>query len=228
MQNGRVGGARILVVEDSEAIRVPIVTALSAQGFQVAAAADGSDLEGQLPAYPPDLVILDVMLPGRDGFELLRVIRRTSTAAVLMLTARDALADRVQGLTGGADDYLVKPFAMAELVARIHAVLRRSRPGGSSISIDDLVINDDATLVRRSGDLVELTDTERRLLAYLAAHRERVVSKAQILTAVWGYDGFDDNVVEVHISSLRRKLEAGGRSRLVHTVRGRGYLLGTT
>jgi DNA-binding response OmpR family regulator len=217
-----------LVVEDSEAIRVPIVTALSAQGFQVASAADGSDLESLLPSLAPDLVILDVMLPGRDGFELLRMIRRTSTAAVLMLTARDALGDRVQGLTGGADDYLVKPFAMAELVARIHAVLRRSRPGGSSISIDDLVINDDATLVRRSGDLVELTDTERRLLAYLAAHRERVVSKTQILTAVWGYDGFDDNVVEVHISSLRRKLEAGGRSRLVHTVRGRGYLLGTT
>jgi DNA-binding response OmpR family regulator len=217
-----------LVVEDSEAIRVPIVTALSAQGFQVASAADGSDLESLLPSLAPDLVILDVMLPGRDGFELLRMIRRTSTAAVLMLTARDALADRVQGLTGGADDYLVKPFAMAELVARIHAVLRRSRTGGSSISIDDLVINDDATLVRRSGDLVELTDTERRLLAYLAAHREQVVSKTQILTAVWGYDGFDDNVVEVHISSLRRKLEAGGRSRLVHTVRGRGYLLGTT
>ncbi|HKX16323.1 MAG TPA: response regulator transcription factor [Propionibacteriaceae bacterium] len=223
-----MGGARILVVEDSEAIRVPIVKALSAQGFQVAAAADGSDLEGLLPCLGPDLVILDVMLPGRDGFELLQVIRRTSTTAVLMLTARDALADRVQGLTGGADDYLVKPFAMAELVARIHAVLRRSRPGAGSISIDDLVINDDATLVRRSGDLVELTDTERRLLAYLAAHRERVVSKTQILTGVWGYDGFDDNVVEVHISSLRRKLEAGGRSRLVHTVRGRGYLLGTT
>jgi DNA-binding response OmpR family regulator len=228
VQNGRVNAARILVVEDSEAIRVPIVTALSAQGFQVASAADGSDLESLLPSLAPDLVILDVMLPGRDGFELLRMIRRTSTAAVLMLTARDALGDRVQGLTGGADDYLVKPFAMAELVARIHAVLRRSRPGGSSISIDDLVINDDATLVRRSGDLVELTDTERRLLAYLAAHREQVVSKTQILTAVWGYDGFDDNVVEVHISSLRRKLEAGGRSRLVHTVRGRGYLLGTT
>jgi DNA-binding response OmpR family regulator len=217
-----------LVVEDSEAIRVPIVTALSAQGFQVASAADGSDLERLLPSLAPDLVILDVMLPGRDGFQLLGVIRRTSTAAVLMLTARDGLADRVQGLTGGADDYLVKPFAMAELVARIHAVLRRSRPGGSSISIDDLVINDDATLVRRSGNLVELTDTERRLLAYLAAHRERVVSKTQILTAVWGYDGFDENVVEVHISSLRRKLEVGGRSRLVHTVRGRGYLLGTT
>ena len=228
VQNDRVTAARILVVEDSNAIRVPVVTALSAQGFELASAADGSELERLLPSFAPDLVILDVMLPGRDGFELLQVVRRASTAAVLMLTARDSLADRLLGLTGGADDYLVKPFAMAELVARIHAVLRRSRPGGSSISIDDLVINDDATLVQRCGESLDLTDTERRLLGYLAAHRDRVVSKTQILTAVWGYDGFDDNVVEVHVSSLRRKLEAGGRSRLVHTVRGRGYLLGTT
>jgi DNA-binding response OmpR family regulator len=228
MQNGGVAGARILMVEDSDAIRLPVVTALTAQGFHVASVADGSDLEGLLPSFAPDLVILDIMLPGRDGFELLQVIRRTSTAAVLMLTAKDALADRVQGLTEGADDYLIKPFAMAELVARIHAVLRRSRPGGSSISVDDLVINDDVTLVRRGEESLDLTETERRLLGYLAAHRDRVVSKTQILTSVWGYDGFDENVVEVHISSLRRKLEAGGRSRLVHTVRGRGYLLGTT
>jgi DNA-binding response OmpR family regulator len=228
MQNGGVGGARILMVEDSDAIRLPVVTALTAQGFHVASVADGSDLEGLLPSFAPDLVILDIMLPGRDGFELLQVIRRTSTAAVLMLTAKDALADRVHALTEGADDYLIKPFAMAELVARIHAVLRRSRPGGSSISVDDLVINDEVTLVRRGEESLDLTETERRLLGYLAAHRDRVVSKTQILTSVWGYDGFDENVVEVHISSLRRKLEAGGRSRLVHTVRGRGYLLGTT
>src|SRR4029450_13466104 len=104
------------------------------------------------------------MLPSRDGFELLQVIRRTSTAAVLMLTARDALSERVQGLTEGADDYVIKPFAIAELVARIHAVLRRSRPGGSSISIDDLVINDDASLVQRCGESLDLTDTERRRL----------------------------------------------------------------
>jgi DNA-binding response OmpR family regulator len=217
-----------LVVEDSDAIRTPVVTALSAQGFQLASVTDGSDLESLLPSFAPDLVILDIMLPGRDGFKLLEVIRRTSTAAVLMLTARDALADRVQGLTGGADDYVIKPFAMAELVARIHAVLRRTRAGGSSISVEDLVINDDVTLVQRGQESLDLTETERRLLGYLAAHRDRVVSKTQILTAVWGYDGFDENVVEVHISSLRRKLEAGGRSRLVHTVRGRGYLLGAT
>jgi DNA-binding response OmpR family regulator len=202
------------------------VTALTAHGFAVDSAPDGADLEGQLPSFAPDLVILDVMLPGRDGFALLTVVRQTSRAAVLMLTARDALSDRLLGLTSGADDYLVKPFAMAELVARVTAVLRRSRAGGSSISVEDLVINDDATLVQRDGTALELTDTERRLLGYLAAHRDRVVSKTQILTAIWGYDGFDENVVEVHVSSLRRKLEDGGRSRLVHTVRGRGYRLG--
>ncbi len=218
--------ARILVIEDSDAIRLPMSTALSAQGFDVAAAASGDHLERQLAAHPPDLVILDVMLPGRDGFVLLEVIRRTSTAAVLMLTARDALADRLHGLGQGADDYLVKPFAMAELVARIHAVLRRTKPGGSSIAVDDLVINEDLSQVQRAGARVDLTETERRLLGYLAQHRDRVVSKTQILTAVWGYEGFDENVIEVHVSSLRRKLEAGGGSRLVHTVRGRGYRLG--
>ena len=145
-----------------------------------------------------------------------------------MLTARDSLADRVHGLTRGADDYLVKPFAMAELVARIHALLRRTRPGGSGMAVADLVINEDVSRVQRAGVELDLTETERRLLGYLAAHREGVVSKAQILTAVWGYDGFDENVVEVHVSSLRRKLEAGGGSRLLHTVRGRGYRLGAS
>jgi DNA-binding response OmpR family regulator len=225
-ENWPVTAARILMVEDSDAIRLPVVTALTAHGFTVDGAADGSDLEHRLPAFAPDLVILDVMLPGRDGFALLGVVRKASTAAVLMLTAKDTLADRLHGLRSGADDYLVKPFAMAELVARVHAVLRRTRPGGGSISVGDLVISDDATSVQRDGSSLDLTETERRLLDYLAAHRERVVSKTQILTAIWGYDGFDENVVEVHVSSLRRKLEAGGRSRLVHTVRGRGYLLG--
>jgi DNA-binding response OmpR family regulator len=224
----RVTAARILMIEDSDAIRLPVVTALTAHGFAVEAAADGADLERRLGAFGPDLVVLDVMLPGRDGFMLLEVVRRTSTAAVLILTARDTLADRLQGLTAGADDYLVKPFAMAELLARVHAVLRRTRPGGATVAVGDLVLSDGASRVERDGEPLELTDTERRLLGYLAAHRERVVSKTQILTAVWGYDGFDENVVEVHVSSLRRKLEAGGRPRLVHTVRGRGYQLGTT
>ena len=218
--------ARILVVEDSDAIRLAVSTALGAQGFEVDALADGTLLEERLLAGAPDLVLLDVMLPGRDGFALLAQVRRLSRVAVLMLTARDALADRLQGLAEGADDYLVKPFAMAELVARCHALLRRARPGGSETRIADLVLDEEASRVSRAGVPLELTATERALLAFLAAHRDRVVTKLQILTAVWGYGGFDENVVEVHVSSLRRKLEAGGGSRLVHTVRGRGYRLG--
>ena len=218
--------ARILIIEDNEAIRLAVTTTLSAQGFDTDGLADGTTLEHRLAECPPDLVLLDVMLPGRDGFELLGVLRRRSTAAVLMLTARDGLAERVQGLSQGADDYLVKPFAMAELTARCHALLRRSRPGGNEIEVGDLVVSDGASRVTHAGRVLDLTGTERRLLGYLITHRERVVSKTQILTAVWGYDGFDENVVEVHVSALRRKLEADGARRLVHTVRGLGYRLG--
>ncbi|MET0692371.1 MAG: response regulator transcription factor [Propionibacteriaceae bacterium] len=217
--------SRILVVEDSDAIRVPLAATLSAHGFEVEAASDGADLETTIRAFAPDLVILDVMLPGRDGFALLEVVRSTSTAGVVMLTARDGVADRVHGLSRGADDYVVKPFALAELIARVLAVLRRVRPGGATIAIGDLLINDDVSVVKRGERLIDLTDTERRVLSYLAGQQGRVVTKTQILTAVWGYDGFDENLVEVHVSSLRRKLEAGG-ARVVHTIRGRGYLLG--
>ncbi|MGI3785488.1 MAG: response regulator transcription factor [Janthinobacterium lividum] len=222
-----MGPSRVLVVEDSGAIRVAVQAALRAEGFSVESRPDGDDLELQLATFVPDLVVLDLMLPGRSGFELLPVLRRSSRAAVLVLTARDALDDRLTGLSAGADDYLAKPFAMSELVARIRAVLRRTRPEGSTTAVGDLTVNDDATLVRRAGRTLDLTDTERRLLGYLAAHRERVVTKTQLLTAVWGYEGFDPNVVEVHVSSLRRKLEAGGGTRLVHTVRHQGYRLAT-
>jgi DNA-binding response OmpR family regulator len=216
----------VLVIEDSEAIRLPVATALSALGYEVEAWPDGLALSARLGPAAPDLVILDVMLPGRDGFDLLREIRRTSTAAVIMLTARDTTADRVRGLTGGADDYLVKPFAMAELVARVQAVLRRVGAGGGATAVGDLVISQDLSSITRDGRELELTETERRLLGYLAVHRDRVVSKTQILTAIWGYDGFDENVVEVNISALRRKIENDGQSRLLRTVRGRGYVLG--
>ena len=220
-----MAASRILIVEDSDAIRVPVQTALTAHGFETRGLADGQDLEATIGSFGPDLVLLDVMLPGRDGFTLLPVVRRTSTAGVIMLTARDSTGDRVQGLAGGADDYVVKPFAIAELLARVHAVLRRIRPSGGVVQVDDLEIGSDALVVARGGVRVELTDTERRVLAYLAAHRDVVVSKTQILTAVWGYEGFDDNVVEVYVSALRRKLEAAGGPRLLHTVRGQGYLL---
>lgn len=224
----RMAASKILVVEDSDAIRLSVATVLRAQGYVVTERADGRDLEAVLGQTAPDVVVLDVMLPGRDGFDLLEVIRRTGDAAVIMLTARDTTADRVRGLGAGADDYLVKPFAMAELVARIQAVLRRSRPDGGTVRVGELELDEDLVRVSSADQPVQLTETERRVLAYLVGHREQVVSKTQILTAVWGYDGFAENLVEVNVSTLRRKLEAQGQSRVLHTVRGRGYRLSAT
>jgi DNA-binding response OmpR family regulator len=220
--------SRVLVVEDSDAVRLSVGAVLRSQGYLVTECTDGSDLESVLGQHTPDVVVLDVMLPGRDGFELLDVVRRSGDAAVIMLTARDTTADRVRGLGAGADDYLVKPFAMAELVARVRAVLRRSRPDGGTTEIGELELDEDLVRVSSAGRPVQLTETERRVLAYLVGHREQVVSKTQILTAVWGYDGFADNLVEVNVSTLRRKLEAGGQARVVHTIRGRGYRLSAT
>ncbi len=214
--------ARVLVVEDAEAIRRAVVAGLAEAGFGASGRSDGRVLEDDLAAFRPDLVVLDVMLPGRDGFALLDVVRRHSDAGVVMLTARDAVDDRLCGLHGGADDYVVKPFALAELVARVTAVLRRMGRTPSTVEVGDLVVDAAAGTVLRAGSPVELTATELRLLDYLAAQRGRVVSKGQILTRVWGYTDYDPNLVEVHVSALRRKL---GEPRLVHTVRGLGYVL---
>ncbi|MEV0681071.1 response regulator transcription factor [Actinosynnema sp. NPDC050436] len=216
--------ARVLVIEDAEAIGAAVSSALRDAGYQVQVRPDGRDLEGELTRFRPDLVVLDVMLPGRDGFMLLEVIRRTSGAGVVMLTARDGVADRLRGLDRGADDYVVKPFVLAELVARVSAVLRRLGRTPSTVQIGDLVVDADSAVVLRGGAPVELTATELRLLRYLAAQRGRVVGKTQILTAVWGYEDYDPNLVEVHVSALRRKLEEHG-PRLLHTVRGLGYVL---
>ncbi|HEX4100142.1 MAG TPA: response regulator transcription factor [Pseudonocardiaceae bacterium] len=214
--------ARVLVVEDAEAIRVAVQTGLAAAGFVVRGRVDGTDLERELQGFRPDLVVLDVMLPGRDGFALLAVVRRQGDAGVLMLTARDAVDDRLRGLHGGADDYLVKPFVLAELVARVSAVLRRRGKVPYPIEVGDLLVDTAAAVVRRGDRSLELTATEWRLLDYLAAQRGRVVSKEQILGAVWGYQDYDPNLVEVHVLALRRKL---GEPRLLHTVRGLGYVL---
>lgn len=215
------GAPVVLLVEDAPAIRLAVRAALTAEGFAVEPLADGATLEQELTRVRPDLVVLDVMLPGRDGFALLEVVRATGDVPVLMLTARDATADRVRGLTSGADDYLVKPFAMAELVARCRVLLRR---GGvvPVLRVGDLELRDEGRQVSRAGAPIELTETERRVLAYVAARPGRTVSKTQLLTAVWGYDGFDPNLVEVHVSALRRKLEQHG-PRVLHTVRGAGY-----
>lgn len=210
------------MVEDAEAIRVAVQTGLAAAGFVVRGRVDGTDLERELQGFRPDLVVLDVMLPGRDGFALLAVVRRQGDAGVLMLTARDAVDDRLRGLHGGADDYLVKPFVLAELVARVSAVLRRRGKVPYPIEVGDLLVDTAAAVVRRGDRSLELTATEWRLLDYLAAQRGRVVSKEQILGAVWGYQDYDPNLVEVHVLALRRKL---GEPRLLHTVRGLGYVL---
>lgn len=217
--------SRILLVEDSEVIRASVQAALQSQGHQVKALPDGTDLETTVAGFKPELVILDVMMPGRDGFELLEVVHTISKAGVIMLTAKDGIEDRVRSLSQGADDYISKPFVMAELLARVTAVLRRSSLQGSSVEIGGLVISDNASNVTYNGNQVKLTETERRLLAELAKFPGQVVSKAQLLTSVWGYGGYDVNIVEVHIFSLRKALEKFG-PRVIHTVRQRGYRLG--
>ncbi|MEI4271427.1 response regulator transcription factor [Klenkia sp. LSe6-5] len=222
MRTDRTPRPRVLVVEDEAAIRDGVVTALADEGCLVEGRADGSGLAADLEGFRPDLVVLDVMLPGRDGLDLAGDVRRAGDAGIVVLTARDAVPDRLAGFAAGADDYLVKPFAMAELVARVRAVLNRRGRWPAAVEVGDLVVDEPAGTATRAGARLDLTATELRLLAYLVGNRGRTVSKTQILTQVWGYGDYDPNLVEVHVSALRRKLEAHG-DRLVHTVRGLGY-----
>ncbi|WP_051959693.1 response regulator transcription factor [Mycolicibacterium neoaurum] len=217
----------VLLVEDSAAIRDMVAEALRDAGFTVSAYSDGDGLEERLAGHRPDAVILDVMIPGRDGFELIDVVREWGESGIIMLTARDGLPDRLRGLDGGADDYVVKPFEMPELLSRVNAVLRRRGTLASIIELGDLLVDKDAAVATRAGQPLSLTATELKLLEFLIDQRGRIVSAAQILDAVWGYTAYDDNLVHVHMSSLRRKLEAHG-PRLVHTVRGIGYRLQLT
>ncbi|MFF3566234.1 response regulator transcription factor [Nocardia jiangxiensis] len=219
VQNGR-----ILVIEDAEAIRAAVASGLRAAGHEILARPDGGELERDLAQFRPDVVVLDVMLPGRDGFALLESVRAHCAAGVVMLTARDGVQDRVRGLRAGSDDYVVKPFDLTELVARVEALLRRMGKLQNKITIADLVVDVESGIVLRGNETVTLTATEFKLLTYLAAHRDQVVTKTQILTAVWGYEDYDPNLVEVYVSAVRRKLEEHG-PRLLHTVRGMGYAL---
>ncbi|GAA4666293.1 response regulator transcription factor [Frondihabitans cladoniiphilus] len=214
--------ARILLVDDDETIRTSVATSLTAEGFSCRTASDGFALTSHLADFLPDLVILDWMLPGPSGIQLAQTVRTVSDAAVLMLTARDEVDDRLRGFSEGIDDYLVKPFAMAELIARSTAVLRRRGRVPSIIEVGDLLVDQNAGIARRGGATLDLTATEFRLLEFLASSRGRTLSKGQILTQVWGYDDYDPNLVEVHLSSLRRKMEVQG-PRLIHTIRGLGY-----
>jgi two-component system OmpR family response regulator len=221
--------ARVLVVDDEESITQLVSTVLRYEGFEVQCAADGRSAVTQAQQFRPDLVVLDVMLPDWDGFEVYRRLAAESAQLpVLFLTARDAPADRVHGLTLGADDYVGKPFSLEELVARVRAVLRRTRgdSGAQQLHYADLIIDEDAHEVRRGERLIELTPTEYHLLRYLLINAGRVVSKAQILDHVWRYDfNGDASVVETYVSYLRKKLDRRGETPLIQTVRGFGYAI---
>jgi len=217
---------RVLVVEDDGLIRSTLEVALAGEGYVVHALPDGTSLLSCLEQFRPDLALLDVRLPtGPDGYGMARSLRDRSTLPILFLTAADTVDDRLAGFQAGGDDYLVKPFSMAELLARVQALLRRAgRLTSRSWQVADLVVDDGARSVARGGLPVELTRTEYDLLAMLAQNVGVVLSKTQLLTKVWGFDAYDANLVEVHMSALRRKLEAAG-PRLIHTVRGAGYVL---
>jgi two-component system OmpR family response regulator len=222
-------GERLLLVDDEENLRSMLEAALRHNGFEVSSAANGRDALAAAEADRPDLIVLDVMLPDLDGFEVCRRLRADGhRTPVLFLTAKDATEDRVRGLTLGGDDYLVKPFSLDELVARANAVLRRAglaRQDDTILRCGDLEIDDDAHRVTRGGKEVSLSPTEYNLLRFLLQNQGRVLSKAQILDHVWQYDfGGDGGVVETYIGYLRRKVD-NVEPRLIHTLRGVGYTL---
>ncbi|MFC0434645.1 response regulator transcription factor [Kutzneria buriramensis] len=219
---------RVLVVDDEPAVRESISRSLRFEGYEVELAADGESALKFQAARPADAVVLDVMMPVIDGLETCRRLRATGDRVpVLMLTARRAIGDRVTGLDAGADDYLVKPFALEELLARLRALLRRTDTGGSEkLVFGDLELNVTARTVLRGDRQIELTRTEFDLLELLLRHPRRVLSRSVLFTEVWGYDfGTGSNSLDVYIGYLRRKLEAHGEPRLVHTIRGVGYVL---
>ena len=218
---------RILVVEDDRKVARFIQKGLQEEGHAVDVLLDGGDAGEQASAIDYDAVVLDLMLPKRSGLEVLRDIRaRKAEMAVMILTARDSVAERVAGLDGGADDYLAKPFALAELSARLRALGRRGRTHANTIRLADLEVDTVRRTVRRAGRVIDLKPKEYALLAFLMQHTDRPVTRSLIIEHVWNIH-FDSisNVVEVHINSLRTKIDRGFDVPLIHTVRGVGYML---
>jgi two-component system OmpR family response regulator len=224
-----VSEATVLVVDDEEYIRDLVTSSLRLAGFTARSVPDGSQALAAIPTTRPDLVILDIRLPGMDGLDVCRTLRAEGNdIPIIFLTARDTPDDRVNGFTKGGDDYITKPFSLEELVARVRAVLRRSRPAdrhGSRFSYADLALDEETMQVSRAGQRIQLSPTEFKLLRYLLLNAERVLSKTQILNHVWQYD-FDGkgSAVENYISYLRKKVDVI-EPRLIHTVRGFGYVL---
>jgi DNA-binding response OmpR family regulator len=225
--DGHERQARVLIVEDDDDIAQVLQRSLRLEGYETRIAADGEAALGAANDFVPDLVVLDLGLPKLDGIEVARRLRAGDDVPILMLTARDAVESRVEGLDSGADDYLVKPFERQELLARLRALLRRRPPRGSaSLVVADLSLNPDTHEVRRGDRVVELTQREFELLEYLMRNERIVVPRQRLLEDVWGYDPFaTTNTIEVFVSNLRRKLEGGGEPRLLHTIRGAGYVL---
>ncbi|WP_329039284.1 response regulator transcription factor [Streptomyces sp. NBC_00178] len=221
---------RVLVVDDEAPLAELLSMALRYEGWEVRSAGDGADAVRTARDFRPDAVILDVMLPDMDGLAVLgRLRRELSDVPVLFLTARDAVEDRIAGLTAGGDDYVTKPFSLEEVVARLRGLIRRSGTASvrseSTLVVGDLVLDEDSHEVSRGDDFIHLTATEFELLRFLMRNPRRVLSKAQILDRVWNYDfGGQANVVELYISYLRKKIDAG-RSPMIHTRRGAGYLI---
>ena len=224
---------RALVVDDEQTLAELVGMALRYEGWEVRAAFDGDAAITAARDFRPDIVVLDVMLPGMDGLAALRRIREElPDVPVLFLTARDGVEDRIAGLTAGGDDYVTKPFSIEELVLRLRGLLRRSRAVAVSapavIQVGDLTLDEDTREVHRAGELIALTATEFDLLRYLMRNARRVLSKAQILDRVWHYDfGGNANIVELYISYLRKKIDTG-REPMIHTMRGFGYVLKPT
>jgi len=220
---GATSPARVVVVEDEGLVSDAIAAALRAEGLSPVVFDDhvGAD---RVLAEAPDLLVVDVILPHGDGFDLARKVLARRDVPVIFVTARDGVRDRLEGFSVGADDYLPKPFALEELLARVRVVLRRRGRLEGALRVGDLVVDEASGDARRGGAELGLTPTELRLLAFFVRHRGLVLSKPQLLTQVWGYDAYDPNVVEVHVSALRRKLEQAG-PRIIHTVHGLGYRL---
>jgi two-component system response regulator MprA len=220
---------KILVVDDDTAVRDSLRRALQLEAYDVTVAVDGVDALAQLEeGGEPDAIVLDVLMPNVDGLEVARTLRRSGKRVpILMLTARDEVSDRVAGLDAGADDYVVKPFALEELLARLRALLRRTADGAvETLRFADIELDPATREVRRAGDEIELTRTEFALLELFMLNPRQVLTRSIIFERVWGYDfGFGSNSLDVYIGYLRRKTEAGGKSRLIQTVRGVGYAL---
>ncbi len=220
--------ATVLIVDDDRKIIDMLRRTLAYEGYHVVTAADGREALSQAQTQRPDVVVLDWLMPGLDGITVAKRIREADSIPILMLTARDAVEDRVEGLDSGADDYLVKPFAPAELLARLRALLRRSESAGTDkpTSYADLYLDPITRETRRGDRQFALSPKEFDLLSYFMRHPRQVLPRERILNDVWGFDfGGDGNVLEVYIRYLRSKTEAGGEARLLHTVRGVGYVL---